>query len=203
MRLSAHNLFLAAIIAISTSVVPAAEPAPSADSPATTAGAVETVAVKLGELSFNVPKSWEQQQPKSTLRLGQFSIPAVDGDKEPAELAIFEPIAGTVKQNIERWVSQFSSEGLTSKMTKGTSEGGDYIFVELTGSYKKPIGAPFLMKSELTPGYSMLGVVYTAKGGGNYFFKLTGPTKTATAAAADYRHSFGGSAETEKEYTLE
>ncbi|MEZ6057730.1 MAG: hypothetical protein R3C01_13605 [Planctomycetaceae bacterium] len=193
----------ALLLAVSPTVLFGAEPTANAEKPAAAAPATETVTVKFDTLTFQAPKSWVNEKPKSNLRLGQFSIPAVEGDKEPAELAIFDRIAGSDKANIERWIGQFSPEGLSTKMTKGSAEAGDYIFVELTGSYKKPVGPPFLMKTDLVEGYSMLGVVFASKAGGNYFFKLTGPTKTATAAAQDFRRSFGGDASKETEYTLE
>ena len=162
----------------------------------------ETVEVDFDGLKLSAPKSWQKQQPASNLRLGQFAIPAVEGDAEPSELAIFPPFGGTVQQNIDRWVAQFENEGRTAKSTQGECPQGKYVFVELSGTYKKPNGPPFLQQTKPAPGYKMLGVILTSKSGGNYFLKLTGPQKTVTANAEAFRKSFQADASQEKPYEL-
>jgi hypothetical protein len=169
----------------------------------TAAFAEETTEVAIDKLKFAMPKSWTQEEPSNSLRLAQFKIPAVTGDAEPAELVISPPIGGTAKQNIERWIGQFEADGRTMKMTKGTSPQGEYLFVELSGTYKKADGPPILGKTKPVAGYRMHGVMLTVKGGGNYFLKLTGPDKTVAAQGEAFRTSFGGKAADEKEYKLE
>jgi gluconolactonase len=88
-------------------------------------------------------------------------------------------------------------------LTKGTSPQGDYIFAEISGTYKKPDGPPILRKTTQAPGYRMQGVMMTLKSGGNYFFKLTGPDKTVAAQGDAFRASFGAKAADESEYKLE
>lgn len=162
----------------------------------------ETVDVDLDGLKLTVPKHWQKQQPSSNLRLGQFAIPAVEGDAEPSELAIFPPFGGTVQQNVERWVAQFENEGRTMKATQGECPQGKYVLVELTGTYKKPHGPPFLQQTKPAPGYKMLGVILVSKAGGNYFLKLTGPQKTVAASADAFRKSFQADASQEQPYEL-
>jgi len=166
----------------------------------------ETVEVKLGRpatLTLNVPKSWTKEEPKSRMRLGEFTIPAAEGDEDAGELAIFGALGGSVKANVDRWIGQFKGEGREVKVTKGKAGDAEYVFVEISGTFNKPDGPPFLMKTKPVDGYKMLGVIHTTKEHGNQFLKLTAPEKTADAAAAGYRHSFGGDAEKEEEYTLE
>jgi len=165
--------------------------------------AEDTVDVTVDKLKFTVPKSWDQEKPSNSLRLAQFKIPAVAGDSEPAEFTISPSIGGTAKQNIERWIGQFQSDGRTVKMTKGTSSLGDYILVELSGTYLKPNGPPILGKTVPVPGSRMYGVILTSKAGGNYFPKLTGPDKTVAAQADALRASFGAKAADETDYKLE
>lgn len=165
--------------------------------------AQETTEVTIDKLKFSLPKSWTQEQPSNSLRLAQFSIPAVKGDAEPTELVISPPIGGSAKANIERWIGQFESTGRSMKMTKGSSPQGDYVFVELSGTYKKSDGPPILGKTKAVPGYRMQAVMLTVKGGGNYFLKLTGPDKTVAAQSDAFRAAFGAKAADETEYKLE
>ncbi|MEZ6066096.1 MAG: SMP-30/gluconolactonase/LRE family protein [Planctomycetaceae bacterium] len=155
--------------------------------------AAETVAIKFDGLTLNVPKGWEQQKSTSQLRLGQFAIPAVEGDTEPAELAVFPPFGGSVEQNVARWIGQFEGQGRTVKTTQGEGATGKYVFVELAGTYKKSVGPPILQRTEAKSGYKMLGVMLLTKEG-NYFLKLTGEAKTVDSAATALRQSFGGDA---------
>ncbi len=167
------------------------------------AEADETHVVKAGPLNLKIPKSWKMEAPSNNLRLGQFLIPAAEGDDIGAELVLSGPFGGSAKQNIDRWIGQFDAEGRGLKMTQGEAEQGDYILVDLTGTYNKSVGPPIRRETDPIPGSRMLGVMFMAKEGGNYFFKLAGPEKTVTKAAAALRASFGGDASQETEYTLD
>lgn len=160
----------------------------------------ESKAVKVGDITLKTPADWKQSKPKSRLRLAQFAIPAADGDKEGAELAIFSfGAGGGVKANVDRWIGQFLAEGRKAKTTSGKSEIGEYVFVEVSGTYKKPVGPPVRGKTEPMKNARMLGVILAVEGKGNYFLKMTGPTRTVSAAAAPFRNSFGGNAKKERE----
>lgn len=166
--------------------------------------ATVTVAIELkseqGNLKLDVPKAWEKQQPTSNLRLGQFAVPAVEGDTEPSELAIFPPFGGTVRANVDRWIQQFEGQGREMKATQGECPQGKYVIVELTGTYKKPFGPPFLQQTKPAENYKMLGVILSQTDGGNFFLKLTGPKATVAATAEAFRKSFGGDASKETVY---
>jgi hypothetical protein len=161
-----------------------------------------TRVVDVEKIKLTVPESWKSEKPSNNLRLAQFSIAPADGDQDSAELTISPPIGGTTEANITRWIGQFDAEGREAKLTQGSVEQGDYILVDLKGTYKKPMGPPVLGKTTPVPGYKMLGVVFKAKGGGNYFFKLTGPEKTVAAQSEALRTAFGAKAADEKEYKL-
>lgn len=144
-----------------------------------------------GELKLAIPARWVQGQPANRLRLAQFEIPAAEGDDEAGELVVSGPFGGSDEDNIDRWVGQFEADGRTSATSRGKGSLGDYVVVELTGTYKRPIGPPIAGKSEPAPGYRMLGAILKLKEG-NYFLKLTGPDKTVADAAPEFRSSFGG-----------
>lgn len=163
----------------------------------------KTKSVKLRDITLAVPVSWQQEQPRSRLRAGQFKLPAVKGDKQPAELAVFffGGAGGGADANIRRWISQFQSKGRQAKVFRGESTQGLYLLLDLSGTYNQPIGRPVQGKTKPMPGARMLAVILAVKGKGNYFLKLTGPQKTVTAAGAALRRSFGADAKKEKPYS--
>lgn len=162
--------------------------------------------VEAGELKVLVPPTWKQQQPSNNLRLAQFGIPAVEGDAAPAELVISPPIGGTREANITRWVDQFESDGRELVMSQGKCPQGDYVLVQLSGTYKRSIGPPILRKTEAAPGYKMHGVMLSVmkdgKNVGNYFLKLTGPAKTVAANEEALRAAIGADKSKEMKYEL-
>jgi gluconolactonase len=162
----------------------------------------DTVTVMAKDLKLTVPKAWKQQEPSNRLRLAQFVVPKAEGDPEDGEFVVFPPFGGSDADNIKRWIDQFQPEGRKVTMTQAQTEQGEYVFVDLTGTYLKPIGPPIQRKNEPAPGFRALNVIFKAKAGGNYFLKLTGPEKTVNASAAAVRSSFGAKADAEKEYKL-
>ncbi|MEX0818234.1 MAG: hypothetical protein WD070_01535, partial [Pirellulaceae bacterium] len=152
----------------------------------------EVKEAKVGEITLKTPANWKQSEPTSSLRLAQFEIPAAEGDKEPAELAIFSfGGGGGVQANIDRWVDQFHADGRKSKVTTGKSDFGQYVIVDVVGTYKKPVGPPVLRKTEAMKGARMLAAILAVEGKGNYFLKMTGEDATVSAAADAFRASFG------------
>ena len=100
--------------------------------------------------------------------MAQFSIPAVEGDNEAAELAIFSfGAGGGIKANVDRWIGQFATEGRKAKTTSGKSKTGEYVFVEIGGTYRKPVGPPVLRKTESMANARMLGVILAVEGEGH------------------------------------
>lgn len=166
---------------------------------------VKTVEVELkGGLKLNVPENWKQSKPSSRLRLAQFSIPAAKGDEEEGELAIFNfGFGGGAKANIERWIGQFQPDDREVSVKEGAIEAGRYFFVEITGTYKKPIGPPIAQQTKAAPGSRMLGVMLGVEDKGIYFLKMTGPDKTVEQQAQALRAAFSADADKEKEVNLD
>ncbi|MCH9654161.1 MAG: hypothetical protein K0U86_05600 [Planctomycetes bacterium] len=163
----------------------------------------KTNEVKIKDITLKVPANWKSAPPSNSLRLAQFEIPAVKGDKEPAELVIssFGGTGGGMAANISRWVGQFAAgKDRKVKVTQGESKLGKYVFADLSGTYNKSIGPPFLRKTKAVPDSRMLGVILAVEGKAYYFLKLTGPTKTVSAAADEFRASFGANAKEEKPF---
>lgn len=198
MQIDATNRFLVLGGSLAIALVAAANDQPGAQSN----GRSREVEIK--DITLTVPARWKQEEPANKLRLAQFRIPAAEGDQEPAELVVssFGGGGGGTEANVQRWINQFAPDGRTTKLTRGKSAQGSYVFVDLTGTYNQPVGPPVLQQTRPAPGSRMLGVILSVEGKGNYFLKLTGPQKTVTAAAEEFRTSFGGDAAAEEPYKL-
>ncbi|MEE2843563.1 MAG: hypothetical protein VX761_03555 [Planctomycetota bacterium] len=190
MRQLSHLAIFATIILSSTAFVSAAE---------------KTKTVTAKDIKLTVPTTWKQGELSNNLRTAQFEIPAVEGDKDAAELVVyfFGGAGGGVNANLQRWAGQFQSSGKKQKTSEGKSTQGKYYLIDITGVYNKPIGPPIQRKTNPTAGYQMLGVVLVVKDKGNYFLKLTGPQKTVSHWASTLRTSFGADIKDEKEAELD
>lgn len=162
----------------------------------------KTTKITAGDITLTVPETWKKKEKSSSqFRIAEVDVPAAKEDKDNGELVVFyfgAGGAGGVDANVSRWIGQFEEEGRKVRTFTGKSDQGKYTLVDLTGTYKKPIGPPIQMKSEPKAGWRMLGVILESEKG-NYFLKLDGPAKTIAAVEADYRKSFGGDAKSETE----
>jgi len=151
----------------------------------------KTNEVEIKDITLKIPEAWKSSPPSNNLRLAQFEIPAVKGDKEPAELVVssFGGTGGGVAANVSRWIGQFASgKDREAKVTQGESKDGKYIFVDISGTYNKSIGPPFLRK------------ILAVEGKAYYFLKLTGPKKTVSSVVDEFRASFGANTKEEKPF---
>lgn len=170
------------------------------------APALEMVEVEAGDLKLSVPKIWRQEQPSNKLRLAQFSIRGTGGDQDSSEFVVSPPVGGTREANVTRWIDQFQKEGREVVMSVGKCPQGEYLYIEISGTYKLPVGPLFARKFEDTPGYRMHGLILSAtKDGqpaGNYYLKLVGPLNTVKAYSDSFRASVGADKATEEKYEL-
>jgi gluconolactonase len=160
--------------------------------------------VKVEDLVLKIPADWKQQPPANRLRLAQFDIPKAEGDEQPTEMVVsfFGGAGGGVDANIERWIGQFTNAGRKANVTKGTSKLGPYYLVNISGTYKMPIGPPIQGRTQEMPDSRMLGIILEREGQGNYFLKMAGPDKTVSAQEEALRASIGGDKKTEKPHEV-
>ena len=159
----------------------------------------KTKEVKIKDILLKVPASWKQEKPKSRLRLAQFQIPAAKGGGENGELAIFSFGASDFSANVRRWISQFDAKGRKTKITTGEAKLGKYVFVEISGTYKKSIGPPIERKTKPVPGSRVMAVILVVPDKGVYYFKMVGQDTTVAVQGTALRVAFGGDASKEKE----
>lgn len=167
--------------------------------------AVKTKKVEAGDIILTVPETWKQKAQVRDPRVAEFAVPPAGDDKEAGEYAVFffgKQGAGGVQDNIKRWVGQVEEEGRKVRVVTGESADGKYTLVDLTGAYNKTVGPPIAGQKKRLPGWRVLNVFIETKAG-PYFLKLDGPEKTIASIEDDFRASFGGKKENEKERKAE
>jgi gluconolactonase len=185
---------LAALVSISISFAKAADEKPA-----------KTKAVDVGSLKLSVPEGWKQKPQVREPRVAEFQIPGSGDDKAGAEYVVFffgKQGAGGLEPNVQRWISQVEPEGRKVRTFTGESSNGKYTLVDLTGTYKKSMGPPVLMKTTAMPGWRVINVFVETESG-PYFLKVDGPEKAVAAIEDDLRASFGAKKDSEKERKAE
>src|SRR5262245_34829042 len=138
-------------------------------------------------LRFRVPGDWARVPAPSDMRAAQFRVPRSGNDAEDGELVLFffgKGQGGSADQNVERWTGQFTQpDGKPSKdaavVTIRTVNGLKQTSVDVGGTYKPaPMGGAGGAEK---PGWRLLAAVVEGDGG-PWFWRLTGPDATVTAA---------------------
>jgi hypothetical protein len=148
----------------------------------------------MGPFSLAAPADWKVKPLSSGMRAGDFDLPAEAG--QDAELIIYyfgEGGAGSVDDNIDRWLGQFSqADGKSSKdaakIEKTKLAGQDATTVSVSGHYAAmamPGGSAVDKQDQ-----SMLAAI-VASPSGPYYFKLVGAKKTVDANAAKFKALLG------------
>ena len=152
-----------------------------------------------GELRYKAPDGWVTEKPTSTMRVAQYKLPKVEGDPEDASLVLYyfgASQGGAVQANIDRWIGQIEQPDGSSSKDKAKTES-----MTVNGLKVTTVDVSGTFTAEMTPGsgdrrnnadYRLrAAVIETPKG--NYFAKLTGPSKTVArwdSAFAEYLKSF-------------
>ena len=152
-----------------------------------------------GELRSRAPEGWVTEKTSSTMRVAQYKLPRVEGDKDDGSLVLYyfgSTQGGTAQANIDRWIGQMQQPDGSSSKDKAKSEtmtvnGLKVTTVDVTGTYTAEM-APGSGSFHNDENYRLrAAVIETPKG--NYFVKLAGPAKTIARwdqAYADYLKSF-------------
>jgi hypothetical protein len=158
------------------STAPAAPAAPPIDS--LTPPAALPIAV-----TWEDPPAFPRVPGNNPMRKATYKVPKAKGDAEDGELAVFyfgPTMGGSIDDNVNRWVKQFSGiKPDDVKRADREANGLKQHTVEIeSGTFSSGMpGGPTQPK----PGYGLLGGIVSSPSG-VYFFKLTGPTKTVKAA---------------------
>ena len=172
-------LLLLVTAACSKTPEPAPAPPSSADKPAEKASAPATAAKAPGELAWDAPPSFQTAPNTSGMRKATYKFAKVAGDDEDAELSVMAA-SGGVDANIQRWSGQFGNA--PPKADARTVGALKVTIVEIKGTYSGG-----MMRGGATPKdkQMLLGAIVD-QGDQQWFFKMTGPEKTVTAAKPDF-----------------
>lgn len=166
-----------------------AEPTPAAKTagaPATTpTGAPAAAPRPGGAITWDAPASFTKVDHPSSMRKATYHAPKVGSDAEPPELAV-TVVGGSIDANIDRWVGQFDP-GAKDTLTRSTRKVGAYevTLVEMRGTFQG--GGPMMGGAAAGPktGWALLAAI-VPDGDMSWFFKMTGPEASVTAARADF-----------------
>lgn len=182
---------VAALPACSKTPEPPPSPAPeraappaSAAAPGAHPGAPQAATQGGAEVAWDVPAGWETAPNPSAMRKATYKIKKAAGDPEDAELSVSQA-GGSVDQNVQRWIGQFEQkQGEEPKRSERKVGDLKVTTVEVHGTFKS--GMPGMGPAEPKTGWALLGAIVETPAGSSWFFKLTGPDKTVTAARADF-----------------
>jgi hypothetical protein len=144
--------------------------------------------IDLGTIAFKVPSKWKAQPPKSSMRRAQV---AASGSAGPAELIVFffgPQGAGSKKDNIDRWVGQFSgpdgSPVSDAKQSSSKVSAFDVTKVEVAGQFAGGMAAAGQPQAPQAGQRLIAAIVETE--GGPYYFKFLGPDATVAEQRAAF-----------------
>lgn len=136
-------------------------------------------------VQWSVPKPWSEQGARE-MRAATYTIPAAEGDSEPAECAVFYfggQQGGSVDANINRWVGQFEASAPPARSEREVN-GMKVTLVQVAGTFLAP-GGPMMQSQGKKDNYRLLGAIVEGPQG-SVFFKLTGPAKTVGACEPEF-----------------
>jgi hypothetical protein len=143
----------------------------------------------LGPYSLQVPADWQEKPSVSNMRAAEFQLPAGDGRAEVIVYYFGQSGAGSVQDNIDRWVSQFTqADGKpSSEVTKeeqATFAGQAASLVSVSGHYaaRAMPGAEAVDK----PDQSLLAAIVPSPKG-PYYFRLIGDRAAVAAQTGKFR----------------
>jgi hypothetical protein len=148
--------------------------------------------VALGPFSMLVPPGWVEQPSTSSMRAAHYRLPAAGG--ADAELIVYyfgENGAGSVQDNIDRWLSQFKqADGRASrevaKVEQARFAGEEGSLVSVSGHYVAPAmpGGQAVDK----PDQALLAAIVKGPHG-PYYFRLIGGQPAVAAHTAQFRET--------------
>ena len=154
------------------------------------AGSALAADFELAGMKSKLPAGWKEEEPSNKMRMAQFRLPKAEGDKEGAELAMFQfpGGSGSVDANLARQVAKFEpakgEKEVKSKVEKIKVGKIEATFQDVSGTYKKKA---FPMAKDFTavPGYRQLYVIFTTDKG-EFYMTLLGPEKTVEKNKKDF-----------------
>jgi hypothetical protein len=140
-------------------------------------------------LAWDDPAGWQREEPSSRMRRAQYRIPRAAGDSQDAELVVitFGPgQGGDVDSNLERWYGQVTQPDgrATREVAIRTNVSVNSLHVTVTEVAGRVAGGMAMPGAPPPPAFEhgrlLAAIVDTPSG--PWFFKITGPDATVSAA---------------------
>lgn len=129
---------------------------------------------------FEAPEDWQTLPLSSRMRVAEFKLPAADGEKDDATVAVFTfgmRMGGSADANVKRWLAQFDpKDGTPSIEVPLKDQQPEITFVDVAGTYVAET-SPGSGEKLNKPGWRMIAAVVDGEGG-MYFVKAIGPKAT-------------------------
>jgi hypothetical protein len=144
----------------------------------------------LGPFSIVAPADWTTKPVTSSMRAADFVLPGKAGEAELIVYYFGSGGAGSIDDNVNRWLDQFQQpDGKSSRdaarIEKPKFAGQDATYVSVTGRYVSqgmPGGGGPVDKPD-----QALAAAIVSSPSGPYYFKLVGPKETVDAQAKAFR----------------
>jgi len=139
---------------------------------------------EVGGLNFKRPANWGWVNVTSAMRKAQLRV-VDDKTKNSADIVFFAGLGGSVKENVDRWFTQFQEprEKINAKTEERTAGKHKITFASAQGTYLS--GMPGGAKTPLKD-HALLGaIIETAHG--NIFVRMTGPTDLVQKSTAEFK----------------
>lgn len=144
--------------------------------------------IDLGVIQLTAPDDWVRKQPQSRIVAYEFAIPATDDDPQDGRATVMAA-GGSIKENIDRWIAQFSQPDGSDTAERAKVEeievsGQTVHLVDISGTYAdrpRPID-PAVEREN----YRMLGAIIPTDRA-QFFLKFYGPERTVAEHAKAFR----------------
>lgn len=130
-------------------------------------------------LRWTDPPGWRSVRPASSMRRAQYAVPGAGGDGELAVFFFGVGQGGDIDENIRRWHGQF--ERTDAPPTRETRTVGTMRVTITAATGRFNAGGMTAAPAGPRDDYALLGAIVETPQG-PWFFKLTGPRATITAA---------------------
>jgi hypothetical protein len=133
---------------------------------------------------LDLPATWTQQTPTSSMRAAQYAAPAPEGSGlDAAEFVVFRGIGGSPEDNIARWEGQVTDRPSDPVRTSTSAHGFTVDAILLYGTYDAGMA---MGGTGPKPDWGFAGAVISGGPEGTLFLRLSGPRAVVESHRADW-----------------
>jgi hypothetical protein len=133
---------------------------------------------------LDLPATWTQQTPTSSMRAAQYAAPAPEGSGlDAAEFVVFRGIGGSPEDNIARWEGQVTDRPVEPVRTSTTAHGFTVDAILLYGTYDAGMA---MGGTGPKPDWGFAGAVISGGPEGTLFLRLSGPRAVVESHRAEW-----------------